>query len=246
MCSLGRGNVFSFSPNVFSFGLNVFSFGLNVFTFGGNVFSLAGQVFSEEVEKGERSGVESRSRPSASSGLALRGRREDGQSGALGVGERGSSLGGWGVWPGFAGPRLRAAQATGPAKGKAGLTERRRAVDDIVRVVEARRGRGDRRCDAAKGSSQLNVTHYPQWCRFRDHSGRTSGPPLCLGRLTIRRLAVAITIAIVASLVLVMPAAAQWPTTCVELNDLAEAAAGPPSQCRDLPAKRKPTVPPSG
>ena len=45
--------------------------------------------------------------------------------------------------------------------GKAGLTERRRAVDDIGRVVEARRDHGDRRRDAAEGSSQLRVTHYP-------------------------------------------------------------------------------------
>lgn len=42
----------------------------------------------------------------------------------------------------------------------------------------------------------------------------------------MRRLAVASVVSLIASLVLVMPAAAQWPTTCVELNDLAEAAAG--------------------
>ena len=39
MCSVGRGNVFSF-------GANVFSFGPDVFTFRPNVFTLAGQVFS--------------------------------------------------------------------------------------------------------------------------------------------------------------------------------------------------------
>ena len=39
MCSVGRGNVFSF-------GANVFSFWPDVFTFRPNVFTLAGQVFS--------------------------------------------------------------------------------------------------------------------------------------------------------------------------------------------------------
>ena len=46
MCSVDRGNVFSFLPDVFSFRANVSSFRPNVFTFGPD-------VFSEEVERGE-------------------------------------------------------------------------------------------------------------------------------------------------------------------------------------------------
>ena len=39
MCSVGRGNVFSFLPNVFSFRAKVFAFRPNVFTLAGEVFS---------------------------------------------------------------------------------------------------------------------------------------------------------------------------------------------------------------
>ena len=42
----------------------------------------------------------------------------------------------------------------------------------------------------------------------------------------IRRLAVAMGVALVALVATLTTAVAQWPTTCVELNDLAEAAAG--------------------
>ena len=77
MCSVGRADVFSF-------GADVSSFRANVSTFGGN-------VFSEEGERSEGRAVrrmwrKARFAPSAGSGQVLRGRREDGQPGALGVG----------------------------------------------------------------------------------------------------------------------------------------------------------------
>ena len=68
MCSVGRVNVFSFGGNVSSFRANVFSFRPNVFTFAGHVFSFRRRAFALTA-------------PSAGSGQALRGRRDDGGSG---------------------------------------------------------------------------------------------------------------------------------------------------------------------
>ena len=53
MCSLDRGDVFSFGGNVFSFWANVFSFWANVFSFRPDVFTSEGQVFSEEGKRAE-------------------------------------------------------------------------------------------------------------------------------------------------------------------------------------------------
>ena len=75
MCSVGRGDVFSFGGDVFSFSANVFSFGPNVFSFWPNVFTSEGHVFSFR-----RRASPSRP-PLAGSEQALQGRRDDGGSG---------------------------------------------------------------------------------------------------------------------------------------------------------------------
>ena len=50
------------------------------------------------------------------------------------------------------------------------------------------------------------------------------------------RIVRAVVFAVAAALVMASPVLAEWPTTCVDLNDIVEAHLGNDEQRRDLPA----------